>query len=1005
MRITKKLLSILSVVAVMMSLSIETAFAQNRMLKGVVVDDTDLGVIGAAVMIKGSTNGVATDMDGNFQISCKSGDVLVVSSVGYDDVEYTVTDKDNVTIRLSVAQEILDDVVVIGYGTTRAKNFTGSVDVMKMEDSPVADLGLSTASDMIRGRMSGVVMGAESASTNSTSSILVRGRRSINSTSTAPLLVVNGVIFTGNLEDIDSNSIESMSVLKDATSLAAYGSKAANGVIMITLKKGKEGKPIISFSTSQQIQGPTYKQQYLSPENYIKYRNVRNGQTDLTDTSFMSFLEEANYKAGKTTDWWDMIHRTGYTQQYNMSVSGRNERSNYYLSLGHQNQLGMLVGDASKRYNYSVNLSTHINDYIEVGTNIALTQTAQDQIAASTKMNHSPYDEPYLPDGKTLRYYIEGVNATSTNPLWDVYNAKERDNKRFNFNLGGYLNVKIPWVEGLSYKLTLSSNRIESKNYSFTHENTTPTLIGQDWEGVGQTSKYYKLGDAQGSISNSLSKNWVIDNIISYARAFGQHYVSASLVYTRDSSESTGESINGKGFTAAGNTLRGWYDLSSADNITASGASYSLHTDVGYLARVMWSYKDTYHFNASIRRDGSSVFGEEHKWGNFPAVGGAWTISNEDFMKGIKWLDMLKLKLSWGKNGAQTLAPYGTLSTISLAKSGGIPYYVDGKINWGQKLNTLGNPTLAWQTTSSLNGGFEADFLKGRIHIDLNAYHSETTDQIFDKKIPVMSTGITSQKATMGRVDNNGVEINLSTVNVKKSDLTWNSDFVFTLNRNKLKDLYGDGLDDIANGRFLNHPLSVIYGYTNGEIFQDGPYKGRPSYITADGEVTANPSADTDRSILGSSDENFRLSWGNTIRWNNFQFYVMFQGIFGGNGFGLANNTFAYNSYDTTASTSALDIPFFTDAQPSKTCPAPNVNDSKFTVYNSYGHIRLQDASVSYNLKSLASKIGLNSARLTLSGRNLFYIAPNWKMSDPQARSAESCYLPRTCSLGLNVSF
>ena len=303
-------------------------FAQNRVVKGVVLDDTDQGVIGAAVMIKGTTTGVATDIDGKFELNCAPTDVLVVSSVGYDEVEVTVGNQTELTIRLAISSELLDDVVVIGYGTTRAKNFTGSVDVMKTADSPVADLGLSNVSDMMRGRLSGVVMGAESPTVGGNASVRVRGRRSIKSTSSSPLLVVNGVIFTGNLEDIDQNSIESISVLKDATSLAAYGSKAANGVIMITLKKGQEGKPMINFSTSHQFSQPSFKPRFLSPENYIKYRNAKKGIEDLTNTNWMNFLEEANYKAGKTNDWYDLVTRTGYTQNYNLSFSGRTQNSN-----------------------------------------------------------------------------------------------------------------------------------------------------------------------------------------------------------------------------------------------------------------------------------------------------------------------------------------------------------------------------------------------------------------------------------------------------------------------------------------------------------------------------------------------------------------------------------------------------------------------------------------------------------------------------------------------------
>ena len=1002
----KQLLKRLASVVFCLVLSLPAVFAQNKTVKGVVVDDTDQGVIGAAVMIKGTTTGVATDLDGNFELSCAPTDVLVISSVGYDDVEVTVGDKTTLRIQLNISSELLDDVVVIGYGTTRAKNFTGSVDVVKMSDSPVADLGLSNVSDMIRGRLSGVVLGAESATVGSTSSILVRGKKSVNATSTNPLLVVNGVIYTGNLEDIDQTSIESISVLKDATSLAAYGSKAANGVIMITLKKGEEGKPLINFTTSHQFSTPSFRPRFLSPDDYIKYMNARKGNSDLTSTSFMNFLEKANYEAGKTTDWFDLVTQTGYTQNYNLGFSGRTQNSNYRVAFGHSDQKGIAIGNEFVRNNVQMNLSTHISKYIELGTNMAYTSSLSEGVTATTRVKIlSPYMEPYLPDGKTLRYYVEGVNNSNTNPLWSTQYGQDRENRRFNLNLGGYLSINIPWVEGLNFRMNASYTKVNSKNLSFTHENATPVLLSNDLEGVGQTAAYYNFSNAQGTIGRSYSENWVIDNILSYARAFGQHYVSASLVYTRDSSESTSDTVTGKGFVNAGETIRGWHALENADSKQYNGLYYTLATDVGYLARVIYSYRDTYHFNASFRRDGASPFGINKKWGNYPAIGGAWTVTNEKFMKDIKWLDFLKLKASWGMNGAQTISPYGTLSTIAVAQGGRIPNYSGGTIHWGQKIDALGNPDLGWQSTASWNAGFEADFLKGRIHIDVNAYASQTTDQIFDKNIPVMGSGVTRQKATMGRVDNKGVEINLNTVNIKNAGgLNWTSNWVFTLNRNKLVDLYGDGQDDVTNNLFLGYPLSVIYGYVNEGIFQDGPYAGTPIFYTADGQQTNNPSPD-DRKILGYGDENFRLNWANTVRWKNWQLYVMFQGIFGGGNYGLGNNTFAYSTFDTTAICSAYDIPFWTAQDPNNTYPSPNYSDGKYQIYNSYGHVRLQDVSLSYDFSRFAQKINVRNARLTLSGRNLFFIAPNWKLSDPQNRADGGVGLPRACTLGLNITF
>ena len=984
-------------------------WAQTRTVRGTIVDETGQGVIGAAVIVKGTTNGVAADDDGRFQITCAPGSVLVISSVGYDEVEVTVGNQNDITVQLSIARELLDDVVVIGYGTTRAKNFTGSVDVVKMSDSPVADMGLQTTSDLLRGRLSGVVIGAESSRTGGNASILVRGRKSINSTSTSPLLVVNGVIFSGNLEDIDPNSIDQVSVLKDATSLAAYGSKAANGVIMITTKKGQEARPTITFSTSQQFSRPTYIPKVLSPKDYIIYRNARQGKTSgFDDVSFMTYMEKQNYEKGIVTDWYDLVLQTGWNQNYNLNFSGRTPNVNYFVGFGHTDQKGTVVGDQFKRNNVSVDLTTNLAKIIEVGVNMAYTNTLDDSNAADIRYDLytvSPYALPYLPDGR-LRYYTDGASASRVNPLWPVEYGGEKENRYSNFNLGGHISINIPWVEGLNFRINASYGERNTNNKSFRHENYYVALLGEeDIEGKGQEPEYFSLKDANGSISNSVRKNWVIDNILSYARQFGEHYVSASLVYTRDSAESSSYSLSGKSFTAAGNTLLGWHGLANADSKDFTSPSYELHTDVGYLARVMYAFRDTYHFNASIRRDGSSVFGADSKWGNFPAFGVAWTISNEPFMKKLDWIDMLKLKFSWGKNGAQTISPYGTLSTVALAKDGGIPFYMNETIHWGQKISTLGNPELGWQTTISWNGGFEGDFLKGRLHFDVNAYYSKTTEQSYNRTIPVMTAGITSQRSTMGQVDNKGVEVNATTINVKNRDFTWQSDFVFTLNRNKVVELYGDGQDDIANNLFLGYPINVIYNYKVYGIDQDGSIakKGEAIFYDKDGNLTDNPGA-SDKQILGSRDENFRLSWANTLRYRDFQLYFLFQGIFSGNSYGLHDNTFAYRTFSTTEG-NTLDIPFYYSERTDTDCPHATYNESKYVIFNPYGYVRLQDLSLSYNMRPLAKMIGITSARVTLSGRNLFYIAPKWRMTDPELTNGYNVGMPRAFTVGLNVTF
>lgn len=1000
----------LTMVAFVLLLCVPFALAQSRaQVTGKVIDNIGESLIGVSIQEKGTTNGVVTDLDGNYSLSVAQGATLVFSYVGYATQELAVTGGTlNVTMRED--NELLDEVVVIGYGTTKAKNFTGSVDVIKMNDSPIADIGLANASNLLRGRMSGVILGSETGDVGKSTSILVRGRKSISSTDPNPLIILNGVIFSGDLDDIDPNSIESLSVLKDATSLAAYGSKAAQGVIMVTTKKGKEGKPQIFFSTSHEFSKPTFKPKYADGATYIRYGNARIGNADLTSTDFMTLLERQNYEAGKETNWYDLATRTGYTQNYNLSFSGASERSNYYIGVGHSDQRGMTVGNNFMRNNVTLNLSSKITDWLELGADMNFAYSKSDGTPANMGyLRMSPYGSPYLPDGR-WRKFIDAQEISAENPLWNTYNGVDRYYRRTNLKMGGFASIDIPWIEGLNLRINGSYSIISTRDMRFTHESNKPALLSDDIEGVGYSPQYYSLADATGTVSNGRTVNWVLDYILSYSRQFGDHSVSASLVYTRDSMDSTSESYTGTGFTAAGNTTMGWHGLGDADVRTFTSPTYTLHNNVGYLARGIYSFRDTYHINASIRRDGSSVFGADHKWGYFPAVGAAWTISNEKFMEDIKWLNNLKLKLSWGMNGSQTIEPYGTLSQVSMAKKGNIGFYYGGKSYWGQFISVLGNPDLGWQTTTSWNAGFETDLWNRRIHFELNFYKSKTTDQIFNRTIPIMTAGVNTQKATMGQVNNTGVEINATTVNIKRKNFRWTSDYIFSLNRNKLVKLYGDGQDDIQNKLFLDHPINVNYGYKTYGIFQEGDYAGWPIFHDSEGNEIPSPDPNS-REILGYTDPNFRLNWANTLQYKGFQLYMMLTGVFGGGGYAMGENTFAYATYHSVIHCSTLDIPFWTPENHSNVYPSPRYSNpnNNYAVYNSYAHVRLQDLSLSYNLTPWLKRWGISNAKLTLAGHNLFYIAPHWKMSDPEVRPIGSTLnaigLPKSVTISLNLSF
>ena len=365
-------------------------------------------------------------------------------------------------------------------------------------------------------------------------------------------------------------------------------------------------------------------------------------------------------------------------------------------------------------------------------------------------------------------------------------------------------------------------------------------------------------------------------------------------------------------------------------------------------------------------------------------------------------------------NGNQSLEPYGTLSTLNVGQSGGIASFFDGNVAWGQSVAALGNTALGWEQTESFNYGFEADFLKSRIHLEVDAYNSKTTNQIFTRNVPVMGSGITSQRATMGRVDNWGIEAVLQTKNIEKRDFRWTTRTSFTMNRNKLVELYGDGEDDITNSLFLGKSLGAIYGYKWIGIVQEtdtdymaanGAKPGDAKYENIDGSTDGKITAD-DRTILGYSKDNFRMSMQNTFSYKNWQLYVLVNGTFGGNGYALAGNKMAYLTYEGYANRNTLAHPFWTPENPSNIYPSYTFSDDRFLGLQSFGFVRLQEANLSYSFsRDLVSKIGISALRFYVSGSNLWFFAPYWVGSDPEIRSYSSAQLPRTVTFGASITF
>jgi len=1002
-------------------MSYSFAITAQQRVNGKVTDTTGEAVIGANVVEKGTTNGTSTDVDGAFTLNVKENATLQFSFIGYITQEVKVGNQTTINVVLLEDEQTLEEVVVVGYGTVQRKYFTGSVSTIKVADQPVALSPRTNAFDMLRGNVTGLTVGRET-DAGSTPGIQVHGQKSISASSN-PLVVVDGVIYLEGWQNIDPTIIESMSVLKDASSLAAYGSQAANGVVLITTKKGKLGKAIVNFETSVSFSGNIGIPEYQSPEDFVAARNIAFGQTDAK--SWLQPYIHDNYEAGKVVDWEDLVTRTGILQKYAASVSGASDKLNYFLSLSHNDQKGVIYGDDYKREAVMIKLQSDVTSWFQVGAQANYTYHNYDGVRAELSPWHVPFGNAYRANGEVERYPI-GVSVI--NPLWNTDQSKTRDNyqRQSIIETRGHVLVKAPWIPGLSYRFNaFYSDRINRTN-EFYHEGyyVREGWVSEDSRYADETIRSY-LSSANGYNSLDVQDSYVLDNILNYNASFGKHFVDVSAVYTRDYRKIERHRLNGSNFASLGNSQLGYDGLAFATTQTV-GLTKTLKTNVGYLGRFNYSYNDRYTLTASIRRDGSSVFGVNSKWGVFPAVGAAWTLSKESFMERFELINFLKLKASWGKNGNQSLDPYGTLSTINTGQSGNHPYYLDNRPEptWGQFVTVIGNSELGWEETSSWNAGFETGLLKNRIEFELNVYKSSTTNQIFDRTIPSVGNGFTSTKATMGQVDNRGVEFTLNTINLKSRNFEWLSMLNFYLNRNKLVELYGDGKDDISNSRFLGKSLGAIYALKVIGVVQENDTEymnanarvpGDPKFEdrTGDGVITVSNTETNDRTIIGYNKENFRMNMSHTLRYGNWDLYMLFTGVFGGGGYGLQANPGAYivASSDVQLQYNSWSHPWWTPENKSNKYLRPNANINNFSPVQSWTYVRLQDLTLSYTFRWQALKeLGVNNLRAYIAGKNLLTLT-QWIGSDPEdhqnltGQGSPNYPMQRSVSVGLNLSF
>ncbi len=1017
----------------------ETAIEEMAPIKGTVKDKAGSPLVGISVTISGKTGGTTTDETGSFSLQADPGDELVLSGVGYLPYKVKVGTQLSLMIVMSEAASQLDDVVVVGYSTQQRKNVTGAITSVKMEGSPKATVPFVNPLEALQGT-AGINVGPTTTA-GGNPSIMVRGQNSITA-NTNPLIVLDGVIFNGNLNEINMNDVASFDVLKDASSAAIYGSRSANGVVIVTTKKGKTDKPRINLNTYYGLQDWTRIPKMRGPEAFLEFRKSNLGALgiDTADmTKVLSPLELQAYNEGHTTDWMKDIKQHAPIQNYEISVSGRTSNLNYYFSAAFLDQKGVLYNDNFKKPTLTLKLENNITSWLSYGINGYYSSRDYSGLSPNLYMATymSPYSYKYLEgtDNTVLQRFPAQVTSLF-NPYWGNASLSEPgyyddDMEKYSSIRGtGFVNVKFPFIKGLNYRFNLTANRNNTELGYFHHEfGEVNTLVPEQ---VANPSQF--LPRAHGNRTNGITKSWLMDNLLTYNRSFGDHSVDALLGYTRDHSQSDTVIFRGLDFGNIGTTSMGFYGLQNATNYTGY-TSYSMFANVGYIGRIGYGYRDKYFLTVNFRRDGNSAFSEGNKFGNFPGASVAWTASEENFLDNVKWLDFLKFRLSYGKTGNQGINPYATRAQV------GTGFTVFGNTTTQFTTPaTLGNKSLTWETTTALNFGINFAVLKNRLSGYVDLYQSNTQDQLILRAIPIM-TGYNTVNANRGEVANKGMEIGLNSINVSTAGgFRWESGVNFWLNRNKLLHLSGfdgngDGKedDDIDNSLFIGKSLGAIYDYTFDGIVQAGDieYKNSTGFIDGDvkfrdisgpdgkpdGKITTH-----DRSIIGYAKENFNFNISNTFSYKNFTLYFSFNAIIGGGkeNFFLGSNLRGLNpAAILPTSANWLDQPYWTDQNPNNEHPRANyTNAYGYGFYQSRSFGRLQNLSLSYNVpQEITERLKISNLRFYLSGTNLLTFT-GWTGLDP-ANSAQiggnggstnnavnkSTPLMRAFTFGMNVGF
>lgn len=974
-------------------------FAQQITVQGVVKDQTGETVIGASVMEKGTTNGTITGIDGDFSLNMSSNGTLVVSFVGYKTQEVQVKGQKQLQVVLSEDAEMLDEVVVIGYGTMKKSDLTGAVSSIgnkDIKDSPVSNLGQA-----IQGKISGVQI-VDAGKPGDNVSIKIRGLGSINNCD--PLVVIDGVPTDLGLSSLNMADVERLDVLKDASATAIYGSRRANGVVMITTKRGTEGKGKLAVSANYSFQNATNVPSLLNAAQYAELSNdmmVNSGRNPNPEWANPSEL-------GAGTDWMDELLRTGVMQNYTVSYSGGNEKSHYYVSGGFLDQSGIVKSVNYRRFTFQSNSDAQVLKWLKFSNNI--TFSADTKKSGSYNIGDALKALPIYPvknedgswsgpDGNSEWY------GSTRNPIGPTeLNKSQTDGYNFLANL----TAELTFTKWLKFKSTFG---YDAKFWFI--DNFTPKY---NWKPTPteETSRYK---------SDNKSFTYLWDNYFLFDHTFAEKH-RVGLMAGMSAQWNTNDYLNAQKNVFMFDNV---HEMDNGEEMYAIGGNETEWALLSYMARVNYSYEDRYLLTATIRRDGSSRFGKKHRWGTFPSVSVAWRASQEKWFPKNDYINDLKVRAGYGVTGSQ--ASVGNYSYLASYNTSVYPFGISSGNQTALVSSTLANPYIHWEEVAQTNIGFDASLFNSRVMFSFDAYLKETRDMLVKASIPITSgfEDTTTTYTNAGKVRNQGIEMSLHTINLT-GELGWETNLTATYNKNKIKDLNSDVpyyINQINNSYVTmlakDYPINVFYGYVTDGIFQNqsevnthavqpGAEPGDIRFRDLNNDGVIN---DSDRTVIGNPNPSWLFSMNNSLSYKGFELSVFLQGIAG-------NKIYNANNIDNTGMAAAYNQTTdvlkrwqgegTSNSMPRAVFGDPNQNtrvSDRFVENGSY--LRLKNITLSYTFpKQWLQKAQIENARLSLSCENVATIT-GYSGFDPEVGingiDQNRYPISRTFSLGLNFNF